>query len=49
MPSFPADCSTKLKPCTCNGPCSGYATRSNCPPLIVLAIAAVSQISIPAS
>jgi predicted metal-binding protein len=31
-----------LKPCS--GPCSGYGTRCNCPPLIVLAVAATQQI-----
>ena len=30
-----------LKPCA--GPCSGYGTRSNCPPLIVLAFAATQK------
>ncbi len=29
--------------CVCNGMCPGYGTRSNCPPLIVLAVLAVSQ------
>jgi predicted metal-binding protein len=24
--------------CNCVGPCTGYSTRSNCPPLIVLAV-----------
>jgi hypothetical protein len=28
--------------CACKGACTGYATRSNCPPLIVLAIAALA-------
>jgi predicted metal-binding protein len=28
----------------CAGPCSGYATRFNCPPLIVLAVAAMQNI-----
>lgn len=32
-----------LKPCT--GSCSGYDTRSNCPPLIVLAVAAVQTVA----
>lgn len=31
------------KRCACNGSCSGYATRSDCPPLIVLAVAALAQ------
>jgi predicted metal-binding protein len=31
-----------LKPCA--GLCSGYETRSNCPPLIVLAVAATQNI-----
>jgi len=29
--------------CECDGSCPGYGTRSNCPPLIVLATMAVSQ------
>ncbi len=29
--------------CSCVGPCTGYSTRSNCPPLIVLAVIAVSD------
>ena len=29
--------------CNCVGPCTGYSTRSNCPPLIVLAVIAVSN------
>jgi predicted metal-binding protein len=33
----------KSTSCACSGPCTGYATRSNCPPLIVLAVAAVAQ------
>jgi hypothetical protein len=28
------------EPCVCVGPCTGYDTRSNCPPLIVLAVLA---------
>ena len=32
-----------LKPCA--GPCSGYGTRCNCPPLIVLAVAATQNIA----
>jgi len=32
-----------LKPCA--GPCSGYGTRCNCPPLIVLAVAAKQNIA----
>ena len=31
--------------CSCDGACSGYGTRSNCPPLIVLATMAVSQVA----
>ncbi len=31
------------KACACSGACTGYSTRSNCPPLIVLAIAAISS------
>ncbi len=31
-------------PKPCAGPCSGYGTRCNCPPLIVLAIAAAQNI-----
>lgn len=30
-------------PCVCVGPCAGYDTRSNCPPLIVLAVLAQSE------
>lgn len=29
--------------CKCGGVCTGYATQSECPPLIVLAVLAVSQ------
>lgn len=29
--------------CRCKGGCAGYATRRECPPLIVLAIAAVEE------
>jgi predicted metal-binding protein len=28
----------------CAGPCSGYGTKSDCPPLIVLAVAATQNI-----
>jgi len=31
------------EPCICVGPCTGYDTRSNCPPLIVLAVLAQSE------
>jgi hypothetical protein len=31
------------EPCVCVGPCAGYDTRSNCPPLIVLAVLAQSE------
>jgi len=31
------------KNCSCSGACTGYATQSNCPPLIVMAVAAVAQ------
>ena len=34
---------TTLKPCS--GPCSGYGTRCNCPPLIVLAVAVMQNIA----
>ncbi len=30
-------------PCTCNGRCTGYDTKSNCPPLIVIATLALSE------
>jgi predicted metal-binding protein len=36
------NCST-LKSCAV--PCSGYGTRCNCPPLIVLAVAAMQNIA----
>jgi hypothetical protein len=29
--------------CVCVGPCTGYDTRSNCPPLIVLTVLAQSE------
>ena len=29
--------------CTCKGPCTGYQTKSNCPPLIVIATLALSE------
>jgi predicted metal-binding protein len=29
--------------CKCNGTCPGYGTRSNCPPLIIIAAMAMSQ------
>ena len=32
--------------CSCKGKCTGYATRSNCPPLIVLAALAVTQTAV---
>lgn len=32
--------------CKCDGACTGYATRSECPPLIVLAVLAVSQAAV---
>ncbi|WP_433964878.1 hypothetical protein [Tunturiibacter gelidiferens] len=41
-----ADQSREL--CACVGPCSGYNTCSNCPPLIVLAVLSCSQAASPA-
>jgi predicted metal-binding protein len=35
---------TPNRPCTCNGSCTGYASQSDCPPLIVLAVAAIGEI-----
>lgn len=32
----------RLSNCSCNGTCPGYGTRRDCPPLIVLAIAALT-------
>ena len=32
--------------CRCEGKCTGYATRSDCPPLIVLAVVAVTQTAV---
>lgn len=34
--------------CACVGPCRGYDTCSNCPPLIVLAVLTSSQTASPA-
>lgn len=28
----------KTKSCACSGTCSGYGTKNNCPPLIVIAV-----------
>jgi predicted metal-binding protein len=39
-----ADCSNEH--CNCLGPCTGYRTRSNCPPLIVLAVLVVNETAI---
>jgi hypothetical protein len=33
--------------CACVGPCTGYDSCSNCPPLIVLAVLADSDSTIP--
>lgn len=33
----------KTKQCACAGQCTGYGTRSDCPPLIVLAVALVAK------
>jgi predicted metal-binding protein len=39
----------KSKKCACTGTCTGYATRIDCPPLIVLAVAvATAQAAAPA-
>ena len=29
--------------CSCTGSCSGYGTRENCPPLIVVAVLALAH------
>ena len=33
----------KAKSCDCKGACSGYGTRKDCPPLIVIAVALKQQ------
>ena len=33
----------KIKKCGCDGACPGYGTRQNCPPLIVIAVAATAK------
>lgn len=35
------------KRCDCVGPCSGYGTCSNCPPLIVLAVLVAPEVANP--
>lgn len=35
----------KTEKCACEGRCTGYSTRSDCPPLIVLAVAAASAMA----
>jgi predicted metal-binding protein len=36
----------KTNKCVCTGACTGYATSSDCPPLIVLAVAAAAQAAV---
>lgn len=45
MPVAPDDVVNCPTPKLCAGPCSGYGTRCNCPPLIVLAVAATQIIA----
>ncbi len=33
----------KSKGCACSGRCSGYGTKNNCPPLIVIAVALMQK------
>jgi hypothetical protein len=35
--------------CNCAGCCTGYATQENCPPLIVLALLAVQEETVPST
>lgn len=38
-------CSTNIK--SCAGSCSGYGTRTQCPPLIVIAVLSSSEAAFP--
>jgi len=46
MPNLSPKVCDSNETCNCKQPCSGYGSRINCPPLIVIAVLAVSHAAV---